>query len=179
MITSQTIADINRQHKVAKRKRTFKGLNEAILCYSDVDAKTGKITHTIKTIYTYYRKDIDIDLQTFVDVCTEFNKLCCETMISDASEITCPIGTFSLRKFQTIVPDNFKGHKPKLRINFARGTKEKPAYHLNVHSNFFYFRCNWRRLTYIKNITYYYLDIGNYFKTLITQSANANTINCL
>lgn len=158
----------------------FANLNKAVLCYSEKDKKTGIRTHTLETIYMYYRakfKQLNIDLATFRLICTTYNTLVCDTIVTEGSEITTAIGGLRIKKTKTITHPNYY-IQPKLRIDFKNGTKDKPCYHFNFHSNGYYYKLVLVKNLYIKNIKSYYIDTGNYLTRLITTNALNNTVIC-
>jgi len=107
-------------------------------------------------IYNFYKKEVipelQVDKQTFREVCDEFNKIIINKILLDSEEVRLPyrLGTVRVKKSKMKYDD-----KNKLKIDWEASKKlGKRIYHLNDHTGGYKYRFYWTKGI-VKNITAY------------------------
>jgi hypothetical protein len=103
--------------------------------------RRNRKTITLVDSYNDYIKEnprINIYKKDYKNICIRFNELLCDKIIRNAEEVNLPgrLGTFRIKKV--------KGSGSK--IDWAATKKyNKKIYHLNLHTDEYYFRWHWSK----------------------------------
>jgi|TARA_R110000796_G_scaffold57080_2_gene131913 hypothetical protein len=103
--------------------------------------RRNRKTVTLVDSYKEYieeNPELNIYKKDYKNICIRFNELLCDEIITNAEEVTLPsrLGTLRIKKV--------KGSGK--RVDWA-ATKEhnKKIYHLNLHTDEYYFRWHWSK----------------------------------
>lgn len=116
-------------------------ITKTILKQQNFQMRRNRKTITLVDSYKDYIKEnpeLNIYKKDYKNICIRFNELLCDEIITNAEEVTLPgrLGTLRIKKV--------KGSGK--RIDWA-ATKEhnKKIYHLNLHTDEYYFRWHWSK----------------------------------
>lgn len=114
---------------------------KTILKQQNFQMRRNRKTVTLVDSYKEYieeNPELNIYKKDYKNICIRFNELLCDEIITNAEEVTLPsrLGTLRIKKV--------KGSGK--RVDWA-ATKEhnKKIYHLNLHTDEYYFRWHWSK----------------------------------
>jgi len=156
----------------------------------------SKVDYALDDIYNFYKKKQKlknrkvVNRKIFGKIIRNYNREICKYIVNDSEEFRMPfrVGYLRIRKFKQrliLDPDgklktrHFKVDWKKTNELWNKNEEAKKAkkvvYHINEHSNRYYFKWYWFKITSnIKNVHYYTLVMSRQNKRLIAKALNEN-----